>query len=203
MAQTRRRPKRNKRSRARKDGGRRGGGKAQQGQETKVWHDPLMTEAGRRAREEADEKERIAEAKSSAKHQRRAPVRRTVGRVVAAKASSDPRELERQRLLDRLLNAEGKPSITAAADLYFEAGFDHPRTQAACLQLLEHRNEERIRAAIATLTELLDEEVPSRKAVLDSRLRRIVEFADEKPTRAAADELRRLLTTLATGSSPS
>ena len=202
MAQTRRRPKRNKRSRARKDGGRRGG-KAPQGQATKVWHDPHMTEAGRRAREEADEKERIAEAKSSTKHQRRAPVRRTVGRVVAAKASSDPRELERQRLLDRLLNAEGKPSITAAADLYFEAGFDHPRTQAACLQLLEHRNEERIRKAIATLTELLDEEVPSRKAVLDSRLRRIVEFADETPTRTAADELRRLLTTLATGSSPS
>lgn len=162
-----------------------------------------MTEAGRRARQEEDEKERLAAEKTQAKQQRRAPIRRTVGRVIAAQASSDPRELERERLLDRLLHAEGKPAITSAADSYFAAGFDHPRTQAACLQLLEHRSETRVRNSIATLTELLDEEMPSRRAVLDSRLRRIVEFADESATAAAADELRRLLTTLATGSNPS
>ena len=159
-----------------------------------------MTEAGRRARQEEEEKERLAEEKTSTKNQRRLPPRRTVGRVVTATASSDPREIERERLLDRLLNAEGKPSITAAADSYFEAGFEHPLTQAACLQLLEHRNEVRIRAAIAKLTELLDEEMPSRRAVLDSRLRRIIEFADESDTRESADALRRLLTNLATGS---
>jgi len=122
--------------------------------------------------------------------------RRGGGRIVAAQATSDPRELERERLLDRLLNAEGKLSITRAADDFLGADFELPRSQEACLQLLEHRDEDRICQAIEMLTSLFDEEMPTRRAVLDSRLRRISEFADEPATQAAANELRRLLTTL-------
>ena len=52
-------------------------------------------------------------------------------RVVATPAprNVDPRELERQKLLGKLLGAEGRPQITKAANEFLGAGFTFPDDQ--------------------------------------------------------------------------
>lgn len=125
------------------------------------------------------------------------PSPRRVARIVAGpKATLDPREQERQRLLQRVVAAEGRPAITRAIDDLVAGGFELPRTQSIWLQMLEHRDEARVESAILALSRILGEEPIERRAVLESRLRRIEEFADERGTRdAAAELLRRVLTT--------
>ncbi len=127
-------------------------------------------------------------------------------RIIAGPRTTtlEPKELERQRLLGRVLAAEGRPLITRAVDEYLAGSFELPRTQPVWLQVLEHRDEARVAEAIATLRAILAEPVPGpragesgaspeRRAVLESRLRRIEELAEESATREAAAELRRFL----------
>lgn len=114
------------------------------------------------------------------------------GRIVLAPApQSDPRTAERQKLLGRLLVAEGRPKISKATDDFLKAGFTLPEEQDVYLQLLEHVSEEHVRSAIGALGTILAGELPKRRAVLESRLRRIEEFAEEPATREAAGRLRR------------
>ncbi len=70
-----------------------------------------------------------------------------------------------------------------------------PNEQGVWLQLLEHSDESVVTEVIKKLSELFDEqeEVPERQAVLDSRLRRIAEYADEPSTQEAASKLQRRL----------
>lgn len=112
-------------------------------------------------------------------------------RVVAAPAprNVDPRELERQKLLGKLLGAEGRPQITKAANEFLGAGFTFPDDQDVHLKLLEHSDEAFVRDALGAL--MLTGDLPKRRAVLESRLRRIEEFAEEQTTRDAAAQLRR------------
>lgn len=112
-------------------------------------------------------------------------------RVVAAPSprNVDPRELERQKLLDKLLAAEGRPLITKAANEFLGAGFTFPDDQDVHLKLLEHSDESFVRNALGAL--MLAGDLPKRRAVLESRLRRIEEFAEEQSTREAAAQLRR------------
>jgi hypothetical protein len=111
--------------------------------------------------------------------------------VLAAAPQSDPRTAERQKLLGKLLVAEGRPKISKAADDFLKAGFTLPEEQDVYLQLLEHADEEHVRAAIDVLGTILAGELPKRRAVLESRLRRIEQFAEESATRDAAERLRR------------
>ncbi len=115
------------------------------------------------------------------------------GRIVAPVShAKDEREAERERLLGKLRLAEGRPAITRAANELFKDGFVLPEEdQLVHLQLLEHSDETHVRDAIAHLATILDQEPPKRFTVLDSRLRRLEELADEPETRAAAAELRR------------
>jgi hypothetical protein len=119
---------------------------------------------------------------------------RRVGRVVVTARVLDPKEAERERLLERLLTAEGRPRITSAADAYLAAGFTFPLHQDVQLQLLEHRDEAVIREAIEGWHQLLDDEEPKRRAVLESRIKRIQELADDAETKSAARRLFRLVT---------
>ena len=126
------------------------------------------------------------------------------GRIVLAPApQSDPRTVERQKLLGRLLVAEGRPKISKAADDFFKAGFTLPEEQDVYLQLLEHLDEERVRGAIDVLSTILAGELPKRRAVLESRLRRIEQFAEEAVTREAAERLRRRVGGRGDGAHPS
>ncbi len=114
------------------------------------------------------------------------------GRIVLAPSpQSDPRTAERQKLLGKLLVAEGRPKISKCADDFFKAGFSLPEEQDVYLQLLEHADEAVVRAAIDMLGTILAGELPKRRAVLESRLRRIEQFAEECATRDAAERLRR------------
>lgn len=117
------------------------------------------------------------------------------GRIVLTPPpQADPRAQDRQKLLHKLLHAEGRPAITKAANELFKHGFSLPQEQDVYLQLLEHTNEERVREAIASLATILLSEPPKRRAVLQSRLRRIEEYAEDDATRAAAADLWRQVT---------
>ncbi|EYF08859.1 Hypothetical protein CAP_2720 [Chondromyces apiculatus DSM 436] len=125
--------------------------------------------------------------------------REAPGRIVlASPPQSDPVAVERQKLLARVLAATGRPAISKAVNDFMKAGHTFPQEQDVYLQLLEHTDEERVQDAIQALTTILAGELPKRRAVLESRLRRIEEFAEEGRTRDAAAHLRRHL-----GGSPS
>lgn len=161
--------------------------------ETKVWHDPLMVPAA--SRRNGNKGASVESDGDEPRRNRRriAPKRTGAKLIVGPVGPADPKEVERERLLHRVLAAEGRPSISNAVDDYVQAGFDFPRMQDVWLQMLEHRDEGRVALAIERLSDILDDESPKRRAVLESRLRRIEEYADEGTTQNAAGQLIRLL----------
>lgn len=113
--------------------------------------------------------------------------------LVSLPTPPDERELERARLLEKLRVAEGRAAITRAAAELKNAGFEPaPDDQEAFLQLLEHSDESVVQGAIADLGRILAVQPPKRFAVLESRLRRLEELADDPATQTSAARLRRL-----------
>ncbi|MFO0591890.1 MAG: hypothetical protein U0441_30365 [Polyangiaceae bacterium] len=192
-------------------------GRIRRDQTTKVWHNPEIsgrrgghaaaprvaptleerkTQSAHRAALEAlfsPKKDKDEEAAKSAKSID--PLTGKPGRIVLAPPpQADPRAGDRQRLLGKLLGAEGRPAITKAANEFFKHGFSLPQEQDVYLQLLEHTSEDRVRDAIGALATILLSELPKRRAVLQSRLRRIEEYAEDSATRTAAAELWRQVT---------
>jgi hypothetical protein len=98
---------------------------------------------------------------------------------------------KRQDLLRKLSAAQGTKAISDVTDAFHKAGFILPDDQEVYLQILEHRDESRVREAIAKLEHLLAGQLPKRKPVLVQRLKRLEEVADEEATRDAALALRR------------
>jgi hypothetical protein len=184
---------------------------------TKVWHNPDLNTFAKRGGGNggvARVAPESAEDKRSAKQHRAAlealfapkrepepddaaktkngPASKSGGRIVLAPApQTDARGAERQKLLNRLLIAEGRPGVSKAADAFLAAGFTFPEEQDVYLQLLEHAKEEHVHTALGRLDAILAGELPKRRAVLESRLRRIEQFAEEAETREAAAQLRR------------
>lgn len=105
----------------------------------------------------------------------------------------DDEEHRRQRLLERLLRSEGRIAISRAARDLSEEGLDVPKQQDYQLQLLEHMDEQKAQEAIAVLDGLLEHEVPIKRPILDQRLRRLEEEADDEQTRRMAAGLRRTI----------
>ena len=122
-----------------------------------------------------------------------APVRRTARIVQLDGKPVGEKELERRRLLQRLLGCEGRSAISQAAEAYLNAGFEFPDDQEVQLQLLEHFNEDRALSAINALQAIVAREVPKKRPVFEQRLRRLEEYADELSTREAAAALRRAI----------
>ncbi len=161
----------------------------------KVWHNPDVVGARRTAAESAPPAPPPPTSSTGARHARN-------GKIVARTdaAPTDPRDVERDRLLERLRVAEGRPAVTRAAQELARGGFELPADdQIVFLQLLEHSDEERVRDAISRLEAILSAEPVRRFTVLESRLRRLEELADEGPTREAARALRRRVTGRAVG----
>lgn len=118
---------------------------------------------------------------------------RRVVRIAAATSSTvDEREQRRERLLERLSTCEGRSAISRIADELFEGG-GVPEEQPYQIQLLEHVHEQRAWAALRVMARLLDRQSPIKRPILDQRLRRLEEEADEVLLRAEARELRRRL----------
>lgn len=98
---------------------------------------------------------------------------------------------KRQELLRKIAAAQGSRPISDALDVFFAAGHTLPDDQEVYLQMLEHRDEARVREAIARLESLLAGQLPKRKPVLVQRLKRLEEDAEEAATRDMALALRR------------
>ncbi len=122
--------------------------------------------------------------------------------VLAPNPDADPRNAERRKLLARLAAAAGPLAISKAADEFLAAGFVLPDDQEIHLQMLEHTNETIVVDAITALARILAGQLPKRKPVLDQRLRRIEEHAEDCATRDAASALRRLIHGRITGPAP-
>lgn len=117
---------------------------------------------------------------------------KSIGKIVLPPPpQSDSRSAERQKLLAKLLVAEGRPAVSKAADDFVRAGFTFPDDQDVHLKRLEHADEAEVRSAIDALGTLLAGELPKRRAVLESRLKRLEQFAEDASTRKAAEGLRR------------
>jgi hypothetical protein len=97
----------------------------------------------------------------------------------------------RRRLLDRLARAEGRSAISRVADDLVDGKFGIPKEQELQLQLLEHENEERAREAVFIIAELLQKQPPIKRPILDQRLRRLEEYAEDLIMRDAAAALRK------------
>jgi hypothetical protein len=121
----------------------------------------------------------------------RIDVRRRVARIVKAAEQAAAPDNREQRLLERLMRSQGRVAISRAADELWESKFKAPRQQEVQIQLLEHENEHRARDAVFVMAELLQRESPVQRPVLDQRLRRLEEFAEDPITRDAARALRR------------
>jgi hypothetical protein len=121
----------------------------------------------------------------------RTEVRRRAVRIVKAAENTVAPDNREQRLIDRLMRSQGRVAISRAADDLWESKFVAPRLQEVQIQLLEHENEHRARDAVFIMAELLQRESPVQRPILDQRLRRLEEFAEDPITRDAARALRR------------
>lgn len=132
-----------------------------------------------------------AEARTSSDSPRGEGVRRRAVRIVkVTDAALSPGNRE-QQLLDRLVRSEGRGAISRAANDLWESKFVAPKRQEVQIQLLEHENEHRARDAVFAMAELLQREAPIKRPVLDQRLRRLEQSAEDPITRDAAGALRR------------
>jgi len=118
---------------------------------------------------------------------------RPAKKVVSVPNREDPRGPERQKRLGKLLAAEGRAAVTKAADDFTNAGFELPDEQEVMLKLLDHSQDDRICAALTALVRLLGEEPVQRRTVLEARLRRLEEHADDAEVRTLATSLRKQL----------
>jgi hypothetical protein len=131
------------------------------------------------------------EARTSSDSPRGDGVRRRAVRIVkVTDAALSPGNRE-QQLLDRLVRSEGRGAISRAANDLWESKFVAPKRQEIQIQLLEHENEHRARDAVFAMAELLQRESPIKRPVLDQRLRRLEQSAEDPITRDAAGALRR------------
>jgi len=112
-------------------------------------------------------------------------------RVVEASNPEAAVSNKRQDLLRKIGVAQGSKAISDAIEAFLTAGHTLPDDQEVFLQMLEHRDETRVREAIGQLERLLAGQLPKRKPVLVQRLKRIEEMADDLETRDAAATLRR------------
>lgn len=112
-------------------------------------------------------------------------------KVVETATGAEPAPSRRQDQLRKILAAQGTRSISDSINSFLNAGHTLPDDQEVFLQMLEHRDEGRVRDAINQLERLLMGQVPKRKPVLVQRLKRIEEHAEESETRDAAGLLRR------------
>lgn len=120
---------------------------------------------------------------------------RRVARIALAPTAPsilDEGGARRERLLDRLVTCEGRGAISRIASELFESG-GIPEEQPYQIQLLEHVDERRASEALDVLVRLLERQVPIKRPILDQRLRRLEEEAEEGSVRDRARELRRRL----------
>jgi hypothetical protein len=114
---------------------------------------------------------------------------RATPRIVSL-PSKDAAHERREKLLGRLLAAEGPRAIARATEDYV-GPFGFPRAEEeACVKLLDHPDEALVREAIESLRARIESAPPRRRALVEARHRRLEDGAEEPETRALATQLR-------------
>jgi hypothetical protein len=111
---------------------------------------------------------------------------RRVARIIEATSNPGDFEATRARLLQKLLDAEGRGAITKAADALRDEQIAIPEEQEHQVQLLDHYDERRSRDAMTVISRLLERQPPKKRPIMERRLRRLEQEADEAETRASA-----------------
>ncbi len=114
-------------------------------------------------------------------------------RIVTRADTGGGRPTKAQALIERLTRADGRAAVTQAATDLAAAGVDVPFTQDVQLALLEHTDDTEVQRALEKLERLLVEQTPQRKPLLEARLRRLEENADEVEIRERASRVRKLM----------
>jgi hypothetical protein len=122
-----------------------------------------------------------------------APPEKSAKKMVTLPTRDDPRGPEREKRLAKLLAAEGRAAVTKATEDFVGAGFELPEEQEVALKVLDHAHDARVLTALESLGRLLEAEPPQRRTVLDARLRRLEDDADDAEVRALASTLRKRL----------
>jgi hypothetical protein len=105
----------------------------------------------------------------------------------------DDLELKRERLIGRLIASEGRSLISKLVDEILSHDWSLPVAQDVQIQVLEHVDERRAGAALDVMIELLASQPAIKKPILDLRLRRLEEGAEDPEIRGKAARLRRSL----------
>ncbi|HKA89723.1 MAG TPA: hypothetical protein VKE22_18805 [Haliangiales bacterium] len=102
----------------------------------------------------------------------------------------DPERLERQKLLARIKEAEGRDACTRAVDAYLGKYDKLPDDYEILTKALAHKGDARVRATLAQLTRMLGTEKPRRARTLAAQLRFLEDTHGDPEIRAAAAEVR-------------
>ncbi len=102
----------------------------------------------------------------------------------------DPDRLERQKLLARIKEAEGRDACTRAVDAYVGKYDKLPDDYEVLTKALAHKGDARVRATLDQLTRMLGAEKPRRARTLAAQLRFLEDTHGDPEIRAAAAEVR-------------
>src|SRR5690606_43987 len=95
---------------------------------------------------------------------------RRSARIIQATPSGGDFEANRARLLQRLLDADGRIAITRAAEALREQQIEVPEEQEHQVQLLDHNDERRAREAMSVIARLLERQLPKKRPIMERRL---------------------------------
>jgi hypothetical protein len=90
------------------------------------------------------------------------------------------------------LSSEGRGAVTRAADQYLRAGFEFPLEQPRAAPAARASGRGAGTGRVETLRGIVVSEPPLKRPILEQRLKRLEDSAEEAETRAAATELRRV-----------
>jgi hypothetical protein len=105
-------------------------------------------------------------------------------------ATRDPEREQKQKLLARIREAEGREAVTRAIDGFLGRYPRLPDDFEILCQCLVHRSDERIREALAQLTVLVERDKPRRARALVASLRFLEETHGDPDIRACAGRVR-------------
>lgn len=107
-----------------------------------------------------------------------------------AAAPRDPDRLERQKLVARIKEAEGRDACTRAVDAYVSKYEKLPDDYEVLTKALAHKGDERVRTTLIQLTRMLGSDKPRRARTLAAQLRFIEDTHGDPEIRTAAAVVR-------------
>jgi hypothetical protein len=107
-----------------------------------------------------------------------------------AAAPRDPERLERQKLLARIKEAEGREPVTRAVDAYLGKYDKLPDDYEVLTKCLAHKNDTRVNDTLDQLSRMLGAEKPRRARTLAAQLRFLEDTHGDPEIRASAARVR-------------